>query len=129
MQGENAGWGSRKKACRIYILEAVRERKAGCDSRSQRVCGEQTVKGAYLESLFASSTRAVIAAMACIQGGHPLVTMSSCFDICFDIWEPRCLLPTDIEVPGPVLGWNGQKERMVWCDLADGGLAAGGGSG
>ena len=43
-------------------------------------CGEQTVKGACLESLFASGTRAAIAAMACMQGGHPLVTVSSCSD-------------------------------------------------
>ena len=79
VQGENAGWGSRKKACRICILEAVRERKAGCDGRSQRVCGEQTVKGPCLENLVASGTRAVMAVMAYIQGGQPLVTMSRCF--------------------------------------------------
>ena len=48
--------------------------------KSRKVCGEQTVQEACLESLFASGTRAAIAAMACIQGGHPLVTMSSCFD-------------------------------------------------
>ena len=34
------------------------------------------------------------------------------------LWEPRCLQPADIEVPGPVLVWNGQRERIVWCDLA-----------
>ena len=56
--------------------------------KSWKVCREQTVKGACLECLFALGTRAVIAlffpviqaAMACIQGGHPLVPMSSCFD-------------------------------------------------
>ena len=51
-----------------------------------------------------------------------MVTMSSCFD---RLWEPRCLQPADIEVPGPVLGWNGQRKRMVWCDLAGGELALG----
>ena len=30
------------------------------------------------------------------------------------LWESRCLQPADIEAPGPVLGWNGQRERMVW---------------
>ena len=44
-------------------------------------CAEnRLLKGACLESLFASGTSAAIAAMACMQGGHPLVTMSSCFD-------------------------------------------------
>ena len=46
-----------------------------------------------------------------------MVTMSNCFD---RLWEPRCLRPADTEVPGPVLGWNGQRERMIWCDLASG---------
>ena len=91
------------------------------------MCGEQTVKGAWLEGLFASGTRAAIAAMACIQGGQPLVTMSA---VLIDrLWEPRCLQPADTEVPGPVLGWSIQRERMVWCDLAGGELALGGGSG
>ena len=44
------------------------------------MCGEQTVKGPCLGNLFASGTRAAMAAMAYIQGGHPLVTVSSCFD-------------------------------------------------
>ena len=79
-QGENEGRGSRREACRTCTLEGGRERKAQCDSKSQKVCGEQTVKGACLESLFALGTSTVIAAMACIQGGHLLVTMSSCFD-------------------------------------------------
>ena len=72
--------GQGEKACRTCTLEGGRERKDGCDSKSRKVCGEQTVKGACLESLFAAGIRAAIAAMACIQGGHPLVTMSSCFD-------------------------------------------------
>ena len=79
-QGENEGQGSRRKARRTCALEGGRERKARCDSKSRKVCGEQTGKGACLESLFASGVRAAIAAMACRQGGHPLVTMSSCFD-------------------------------------------------
>ena len=29
-----------------------------------------------------------------------------------------CLWPADIKVSGPVLGWDGQRERMIWCDLA-----------
>ena len=45
------------------------------------------------------------------------------------LWEPRCLQPADTAVPGPVLGWNVQRERMVWCGLAGGELALGGGSG
>ena len=48
--------------------------------KSRKVCGEKTVKGACLERLFASSTKAAIAAMAFMEGGHPLVTVSSCFD-------------------------------------------------
>ena len=79
-QGENESRGSRRKACRTCTLEEGRERKARCDSKSWKVCGEQTVKGACLESLFASGTRAAIAAMACMQGGHLLGHMSSCFD-------------------------------------------------
>ena len=79
-QGENESRGSRRKAGRTCTLEEGRERKARCGSRSQTACGEQTVKGACLESLFASGTRAAIAAMAWMQGGHLLVTMSSCFD-------------------------------------------------
>ena len=79
-QRENESRGSRRNACRTCTLEGGRERKARCDSKSRKVCGEQTVKGACLESLFASGTRAAIAAMACMQGGHSLVTMSSCFD-------------------------------------------------
>ena len=43
-------------------------------------CVENRLTGACLEGLFFSGTRAAIAAMACMQGGHPLVTMSSCFD-------------------------------------------------
>ena len=72
--------GQGEKACWTCALVGGRERKAGCDSKSWKVCGEQTVKGACLESLFALGMRAAIAAMACMQGGHPLVTMSSCFD-------------------------------------------------
>ena len=72
--------GQGEKACRTCTLEGGKERKAGCDSKSRKVCGEQTVKGACLESLFALGTSTVIAAMACTQGGHPWVTMSSCFD-------------------------------------------------
>ena len=45
------------------------------------------------------------------------------------LWEPRCLWPADTEVPGPVLGWSVQRERIVWYDLAGGELALGGGSG
>ena len=29
-----------------------------------------------------------------------------------------CLWPADIKVSGPALGWDGQRERMIWCDLA-----------
>ena len=65
-EGENESQGWRRKACRTCTLEAGRERKARCDSKSQKVCGEQTVKGACLKSLFASGKRAAIAAMACI---------------------------------------------------------------
>ena len=72
--------GPGERTCRTCTLEGGRERKARCDSKSRKVCGEQAVKGACLESLFALGTRAAIAAMACMQGGHPLVTMSSCFD-------------------------------------------------
>ena len=64
-QGENESRGSRRKARRTCTLGG-RERKARCDSKSRKVCGEQTVKGACLESLFASATRAAIAAMACM---------------------------------------------------------------
>ena len=49
-QGENESRGSRRKACRTCTLEGGRERKAQCDGKSQKVCGEQTVKGACLES-------------------------------------------------------------------------------
>ena len=65
-QGENESRGWRRKACRTCTLEGGRERKAQCDSKSQKVCGEQTVKGVCLESLFALGTRAAIAAMACM---------------------------------------------------------------
>ena len=71
-QGENESRGWRRKACRTCTLEGGRERKAQCDSKSRKVCGEQTVKGACLESLFASGMRAAIAAMACITGRPPL---------------------------------------------------------
>ena len=91
-----------------------------------RHTGGQTVKGACLESLFASGMSAATASMDYIQGGHPWVTMSRC--LIDRLQEPRCLQPADIEVPGPVFGWNGQRERMVWCDLAGGELALGGGS-
>ena len=46
--------GQGEKACWTCALVGGRERKAGCDSKSWKVCGEQTVKGACLESLFAS---------------------------------------------------------------------------
>ena len=65
-QGENESRGLRRKACRTCTLEGGRERKAQCDCKSQKVCGEQTAKGACLESLFALGTRAAIAAMACM---------------------------------------------------------------
>ena len=65
-RGQNESQGSRRKACRTCTLEGGRERKAQCDSKSQKVCGEQTVKGACLESSFASGTRAAIAAVACM---------------------------------------------------------------
>ena len=65
-QGENESRGLRRKACRTCTLEGERERKARCDSKSQKVCGEQTVTGACLESLFALGTRAAIATMACM---------------------------------------------------------------
>ena len=69
-QGENESRGSRRKACRTCTLEGGRERKAQCDSKSREVCGEQTVKGACLKCLFVSGSRAAIAAMAWMQGGH-----------------------------------------------------------
>ena len=40
-----------------------------------------------------------------------MVTMSSC--LTDRLWEPRCLWPADIDVPGPVRGWSVQRERMV----------------
>ena len=119
--------GIEEKACGICILEVGRERKAGGDSRSQRVCGEQTVKRACLESLLASGARVAMAAMACIQGGRPLVTVSSCFDrqamgaqVSPAYWHrsPRAC---------PWLGWA--KRKMAWCNLAGGEPALRGGSG
>ena len=65
-KGENESRGSRRKAYRICTLEGGRERKARCDSKSRKVYGEQTVKEACLESLFASGMRVAIAAMACM---------------------------------------------------------------
>ena len=57
--------------------------------------GEQTVEGACLESFFVSGTRAPIAAMACIQGGHLLVTMCSCFDRC----PEKTIIQKDVCIP------------------------------
>ena len=79
LQGEKEIWGSSRKACRICTQDGGRERKARCDRISQSVCGEQAVRGACLESLLASGTRTAMLTMACKQGGHPFVTMSSCF--------------------------------------------------
>ena len=45
-QGENESRGSRRKTCGTCTLEGGRERKAQSDSKSWKVGGEQTVKGA-----------------------------------------------------------------------------------
>ena len=90
-------------------------------------CVENRLLKGHIQSLFALVMRPVIAVMACMQGGHP---WSPCQAVLIDrLWESTCLQPADIEVPGPVFGWNGQRERMVWCDLTGGELAIGGGSG
>ena len=91
------------------------------------MCGEQTVKGVCLESLFASGTWAAMAAMAGIREATP---WSPCHVVLINrLWEPSCLRPSGIEAPGPVLGWNVHRGKMVWCNLAGGELALRGGSG
>lgn len=50
VQGEKEIWGSSRKARRICTQDGGRERKAWCDRRSQSVWGEQTIRGACLES-------------------------------------------------------------------------------
>ena len=107
--------GDRRKGMWNLYPGSGKGEKSRCDSRPQRLCGEQTVKRACLESLLASGTRVAMAAMACIQGGH---LWSPCQAVLTDrLWEPRCLRPTGIEAPGPVLGWNGQREKwpgVIW---------------